>query len=89
MELARENRIVQRGSQKKMSEAPVLLTNVACAGHYKTFQKVCVRKVLRYLWGKSKAVNQRTVNAITKRTSWKRQTVIDKAQHEKLTIKQH
>jgi hypothetical protein len=39
--------------------------------------------------GKSKAVNRRTVNAITKRKSWKRQTVIDKTQHEKLTIKQH
>jgi hypothetical protein len=54
VKLARENRRFQRGSQKKMSEAPVLLTNVECDGHYKTFQKVCVRKVLRYLWGNQK-----------------------------------
>ena len=54
MKLARENRRFQRGSQKKMSEAPVLLTNVACDGFYKTFQKVCVRKVLRYVWGNQK-----------------------------------
>jgi len=38
-----------------MLEAPVLLTNVAYYGNYKTSQKVRVRKVLRYVWGNQKA----------------------------------
>jgi hypothetical protein len=49
---------------------------------------VC-KKSFKIPMGKSKAVNRRTVNEITKRKSWKQQTVIDKTQHEKLTIKQH